>query len=133
VNNNQIDTAFIAVEKALKALKVAVDKPMQEDRLNIDGTIQRFEFSIELFWKLLKRILAAKGVVVQYPRDVLKQAYAGNLIDNETEWLAMLRDRNLSSHTYNEDLALEIYERIKVYYPFLKATLDELKSGAHSV
>jgi nucleotidyltransferase substrate binding protein (TIGR01987 family) len=128
VNNAQLESAVVAVEKALKALKIALDKPMEEDRTNVDATIQRFEFSIELFWKLLKRMLTAKGVQVQYPRDVLRQAYAGSLIDNESLWLAMLQDRNLSSHTYNEDLALEIYARIKTYYPVLKKSVELLKS-----
>lgn len=100
---------------------------MQEDRSNIDATIQRFELTIELFWKLLKRILASKGIEVLYPKDVLRQAYAGKLIDNEDAWLNMLRDRNLTSHTYNEDLADEIYGNIRGYYPIIKATFDKLK------
>ncbi len=127
VNNARLDAAFVAVEKALKALKVALDKPMEEDHTNVDATIQRFEFSIELFWKLLKYILATKGVEKQYPRDVLQQAYAGSLIDNEQLWLSMLQDRNLSSHTYNEELALEIYAKIKTYYPVLKNGVETLK------
>ena len=127
MNNNQVAETFTVTKKVLSALKIAIDKPIQEDLLNVDGTIQRFEFSIELFWKLLKRILATKGIEVQYPKDVLRQAYAGKLIDNETLWLSMLQDRNLTSHTYNEDLALEIYARIKTYYPVLKKTLDLLK------
>ncbi len=127
MNDKRIDVALVAVEKALRALKIALDKPMEEDRTNVDATIQRFEFSIELFWKLLKRILATKGVEKQYPRDVIQQAYAGSLIDNETLWLSMLQDRNLSSHTYNEDLAMEIYANIKTYYPELKKVVDSLK------
>ena len=123
----RLDTAFVAAEKALKVLKVALDKPMEEDRTNVDATIQRFEFSVELFWKLLKRILATRGIEKQYPRDVLQQAYAGSLIDNETLWLSMLQDRNLTSHTYNEDLAREIYARIKTYYPALKKALEVLE------
>lgn len=125
--NNQIESSFNAVEKALKALKVAIDEPMRESQTNVDGTIQRFEFSIELFWKLLKRILATRGVEAQFPRDVLQQAYAGHLIDNEVEWLSMLKDRNLTSHTYNEELAHEIYARIKTYYPVMKEAFDSLK------
>jgi nucleotidyltransferase substrate binding protein (TIGR01987 family) len=127
VNNVRLDTAFVTAEKAIKALKVALDKPMEEDLTNVDATIQRFEFSIELFWKFLKRILASKGIVVQYPKDVLREAYAGGLIDNESLWLSMLHDRNLSSHTYNQDLALEIYARIKTYYPVLALTTQNLK------
>lgn len=124
---SQKKMAFEQVEKALIALKVMVDKPMQEDRSNIDAAIQRFEFTIELFWKLLKRILDSKGVQAVYPKDVLQQAYQGNLINDEQVWLSMLRDRNLTSHTYNEELADDIFKSIKIYYPVLRQSFDNLK------
>lgn len=122
-----LQEAFQKAEKALHALEVIVVKPMDADRSNIDATIQRFEFTIELFWKLLKKLLLAKGVSAQYPRDVLKEAYAGNLIDDEEIWLSMLNDRNQTSHTYDEALANQIYERIKTYVPVFKKTLLNLK------
>lgn len=123
----QLDLAFSKLGKALLALQVIVKKPMEADRSNIDATIQRFEFTIELFWNLLKRILQKKGVEVLYPRDVLQEAYTGKLIDNEQIWLNMLRDRNLTSHTYDEKLADIIYNNIKTYYPILQQTYDKLK------
>lgn len=123
----QIEEAFLRVEKALKALSVALLKPVDTDDLYLDATIQRFEFSIELFWKLLKLLLASKGVEVVYPKDILRESFAGKLIDNEQIWLGMLRDRNLTSHTYNEELAITIYANIKKYYPVMAATVERLK------
>lgn len=123
---NQIILAFEKLDNALSALEQMVNKPMEADRSNIDACIQRFEFSIELYWKLLKRILDSEGVEVQFPKEVLQEAYKGNLIDDETLWLQMLKDRNLSSHTYNQALADEIYERIQSYYPLMKETFKEL-------
>lgn len=128
MRNSRIADSCEKTEKALSALKAMVEKPMQSDRSNIDATIQRFEFTIELFWKLLKRILGEKGIDVTYPRDVLQEAYAGHLIDDEEAWLNMLRDRNLTSHTYNEQLADQIYNNIKKYYPVLKKSFDKLKT-----
>ena len=130
MQKSQINLVFNEAEKALDALKVALDAPMQESKISVDATIRRFKLSIELFLKLLKRILATKGVEAQYPKDVLRQAYAGKLINNEEQWLAMLADRNLTSHTYNEDLAMEIYLRIQKHYPTLKATFDTLKKNS---
>lgn len=116
------------LEKALRALKVMVEKPMDEDRSNIDAAIQRFEFCVELFWKTLKHILAEKGVDVRYPRDTLQEAFAGKLISQESVWLSMLQDRNLTSHTYNEELADEIYNHIvNTYYFLLQETFEQLK------
>ncbi len=112
--------------KALMALEQIVEKPHQDDRSNIDATIQRFEFTVELFWKLLKVILESKWVNVQYPKDMLREAFKGHLIDNESIWLNMLRDRNLTSHTYDEQFADEIYLRIKSYVPTFKATFEKL-------
>lgn len=126
--NDQIKKSFDRLEKAIAALKVMVIKPMESDRSNIDATIQRFEFTVELYWKLLKRLLEAKGVIVQYPKDVLREAYAGGLIDDEAIWLNMLKDRNLSSHTYNEELADEIYGHIKQYFPIFQKTFEKLKA-----
>ena len=105
---------------------------MDEDRSNIDATIQRFEFTIELFWKLLKKILLSKGVSTQYPRDVLQEAYAGNLIDDEQVWLNMMNDRNQTSHSYDEELANQIYERIKTYTPIFSKTLLKLKNNFYT-
>ncbi|MBS1986456.1 nucleotidyltransferase substrate binding protein [Candidatus Dependentiae bacterium] len=127
MSKRQLEEAFLRVEKALQALGAAIDKPIDVDSMYLDATIQRFEFSIELFWKLLKLLLASKGVEVAYPKDVLREAFAGKLIDNERVWLAILRDRNLTSHTYNQELAETIYTNIKTYYPVMMATLNSLK------
>jgi nucleotidyltransferase substrate binding protein (TIGR01987 family) len=125
----QIELGFLNVEKALKSLEGIAFKEILEDRSTIDATIQRFEFTIELFWKLLKAILKEKGAESQYPKDVLKEAYLGHLIDHEDIWLSMLKDRNLTSHTYDEKLADEIYERIKKYIPIFRETLENLSKG----
>lgn len=129
----QIQEGFLKVEKALKSLETALLKPMDADDLYLDATIQRFEFSIELLWKLLKLLLAEKGVEVVYPKDVLRESFAGKLIDDEQMWLAMLRDRNLTSHTYNEELAISIYTNIKRYYPVMASTVHRLKSVSYAV
>lgn len=127
MKNIKIELAFSKLEKALLALENIAFKPMQDDRVNVDATIQRFEFTIELFWKLLKAILESKGVEAQYPKDVLSEAYKGHLINDEFAWLSMLKDRNLTSHTYDAKLADEIYVRIQSYVPLFRSTLDKLK------
>ena len=126
MENIKIELAFSKVQKALLALETVSVKPTQDDEIIVDATIQRFEFTIELFWKLLKVILESKGVEVQYPKDVLREAFKGHLIDDEEQWLSMLKDRNLTSHTYDEKLAHEVYERIKGYVPVFTSTLDHL-------
>jgi nucleotidyltransferase substrate binding protein (TIGR01987 family) len=124
--NNSIQDALTKTGKALTAFEIMAQEPMQVHRGNVDATIQRFEFTIELFWKLLKRILLVLGREVLYPRDILKEAYAGKLIDNENVWLKMLNDRNQTAHTYDEQLADKIYTNIKDYCPILRQTYNQL-------
>lgn len=77
----KIELGFSKLSRALISLEDILFKLVLEDRSNIDATIQRFEFTIELFWKLLRVILESKGVEVQYPKDVLREAFKGHLID----------------------------------------------------
>lgn len=126
-NSYDLNLIFESTEKALSAFEFVIKQPMDPELTNIDSTIQRFEFTIELFWKLLRKILLIKGVQAQYPKDVLKEAYAGSLIQDEQVWLDMLKDRNQTSHTYDQPLALEIYGRMPTYLEVFQKTLNSLK------
>lgn len=88
-----------------------------------DSAIQRFEFTYELAWKLLKALMEFKGATeAKFPRDVFREAYAGGLVADGDAWLDMLNDRNLTSHNYSEPIARGIYERIKAsHHPHLLA------------
>lgn len=83
--------------------------------LAVDGTIQRFEFAIEVCWKTLKRALAYEGIEALTPREAIVESFAAELISDEWAWLEMLRDRNLTSHLYDEATALSIYGRIRAH------------------
>src|SRR6267143_1687272 len=58
---------------ALERLREALQEP-ETNSLVVDGTIQRFEFVIELFWKTLKRLLAAEGIQTGTPREAIQRA-----------------------------------------------------------
>ena len=92
----------------------------------IDATIQRFEFSIELFWKTLKRQLAFEGIEATTPRETIKHAYKNSWLREETLWIDMLDDRNRTSHIYSEEMENEIYDHIKEYYEELAHTYQFL-------
>lgn len=119
-------TKFDKLSKALIALEVIYLKPTLEDRSNIDATIQRFEFTFELFWKLLKEILNKQGLEVQYPKDTIKAAFSSKIIDDEEAWMQMLLDRNITSHTYDEVLADIIFARIRTYVPIIRKAFDNV-------
>src|SRR3989338_1884660 len=102
--------------KALERLGEALRSTQDVSRLSIDATIQRFEFSFELLWKTLKFFLSDRGIEVNSPRACLEEAYSQKWINDEQLWLRMMKSRNLTSHTYNEDTANEIYADIHLYY-----------------
>lgn len=118
---------FEKFQKALISLEAVYLKPMQEDRTNVDATIQRFEFTFELSWKFLKDFFFERGLELNYPKEIIKEAFSVNLIDDESLWIKMLRDRNMTSHTYDEKLADEIFSRIKSYVPELRNLLKNVE------
>ncbi|MBI1877406.1 MAG: nucleotidyltransferase substrate binding protein [Chloroflexi bacterium] len=124
--NEKPSQSLTNLETALERLAEALQEPI-ENKLAIDGTIQRFEFVIELYWKTLKRLLAWQGIQTQTPREALQRAYQAGWLADETAWLQMLRDRNQTSHLYNEAMARQIYEHIKQYFPEMERTYQFLK------
>ncbi len=108
-----------------------MEEALQEDLNNsllVDGTIHRFEFTIKLYWKTLKRVLLSEGIEANTPKETLKEAFQAGWLENEEAWLQMLKDRNLTSHTYDEETALLIVHNIKGYLPEMKATFSKINS-----
>lgn len=102
--------------RALERLNEGLEVP-EPPPLVVDGTIQRFEFVVELFWKTLKRALAAEGIETSTPREALQRAYQAGWLQDEASWLSALRDRNETSHVYDEAVARAIYLRVRTYWP----------------
>lgn len=106
------------LEKAFENLKIIINAYEKEtDRIIKDGLrdsiIQRFEFVTELSWKLMKKYLDENLVLEVYsPRSVIKESYKQDLIENGELWLDILEDRNLTSHTYDENTANRIKDNI---------------------
>jgi nucleotidyltransferase substrate binding protein (TIGR01987 family) len=103
----------------------ALARPDPDD-IVMDGTIQRFEFTFELFWKTLRRFLQQEGIDTS-PKSTLKHAYRRGLIDGEQLWLDMLKDRNLSSHVYNAEMARQIFMRLPLHYQELRDCFKRLE------
>ena len=81
--------------KALNRLKEALERD-QSDDIVLDAVIQRFEFTYELSWKLIKAYMSYSGIAdVKTPRQAFKEAFAAGLIEEGDVWLEMLDDRNL--------------------------------------
>jgi nucleotidyltransferase substrate binding protein (TIGR01987 family) len=99
-------------------------------RLEQEGVIQRFEYTFELAWKVLKDLLFYEGFDVKSPREVIRQAFETeylNEADTETA-LDALEKRNLLTHTYEESTMLEALELIEgQFQPMLNRLLKTLE------
>lgn len=124
---------FEVFEMAYKELEEAVLMPSYS-KLERGGLIQAFEFTFELSWKTLKDYLEMQGVVVNFPRDVFKEAFAKGLFsEKDVEVLLDALDkRNILSHTYNQEMAYlsegliknEYFPKIKMLYGVLKEKIE---------
>ena len=93
--------------KALGQLEKAAGQP--KDEYLRDSVIQRFEFTHELAWKMLKLRLEEENIFARSPRETMQAALQSGLIEDGNAWSDLQKMRNLTSHTYNEDLADEVY------------------------
>ena len=121
---------YDAFNNALDRLNEAVEIGKKDtSSILLDATIQRFEFVIELTWKLMKEYLESENLVgFNTPKMVVKEIYKIGFIDNGEIWLDMLNDRNLTSHTYDEETAKQIYFNIvKEYLPELNKFQNFMK------
>ena len=129
---------FSNYRKALAKLGKAVDivsSQMEEDEeiddLLEEGLIQRYEYTHELAWKVMKDYAEYQGITgISGSRDAIRQTLQFGLIDNEN-WMRSISDRNLTSHQYDEDTAKAIVENItEIYYPlFVKYEKVMLKKS----
>jgi nucleotidyltransferase substrate binding protein (TIGR01987 family) len=94
-------------DKALTRLHEVLAEP--ETAIVRDALIQRFEFTFETGWRAAYRWLRARGAdVAEEAFEVLPRAFRNGLITAEGDWAELRRKRNLTSHTYREQLAVEV-------------------------
>lgn len=98
--------AYAQFHEALKIAKSDLEKA---------GTIQYFEFTYELCWKTLKRLLKERGKDLNSPKTVLREAALEKLIDNPELWFEFTEDRNRTVHSYNKDVANDIFKDLNLF------------------
>ncbi|MEZ0537662.1 nucleotidyltransferase substrate binding protein [Caldicellulosiruptoraceae bacterium PP1] len=127
MNTERLKERLNDYNKAVIRLKEALEEN-QANPLIYDAVIQRFEFTYELAWKLMKAYLEYIGITnVNSPRSAFKEAFSSGLILDGDIWIEMINARNLTSHTYDEELAKEIYNLIKQkFYNSFSTFLDRM-------
>ena len=95
-----------------------------------DASIQRFEYSFESLWRLVKVYLKQhEGIVCTSPKQCFREGFKVGLLSvEETEiCLVMADDRNLTSHTYIEAIANSIYRKLPSYLATMKTLLKSIQ------
>ncbi len=116
----------ITTEELEKAVQKLEDALMQEKNEYLrDSVIQRFEFCIELSWKTAKKIMGSSSSA---PKIIVREMAQNGFIRDAELWLKSIDMKNLSSHTYKEDLAETVYEFAKNFLTELKQLSGNLKS-----
>ncbi len=110
--------AYSQFHEALQVAKTDLEKA---------GTIQYFEFTYELAWKTLKRVLAERGRLLNSPKPVFREAALEKLIDDPELWFNFTKDRNDTVHTYNKLIANNIFKDLHLFDSEMARLIDKLK------
>ena len=114
-------TPFLKAKQKLKDSLAA-----ENTELNRDASIQRFEFTFELSWKTMKRILAERGTFLNSPKPIIREAAKDELLQDVESWFTFLAYRNQTVHTYNDNIAVEIYNALPNFYTLVEQFYQQI-------
>ena len=123
-----------AMDNLLEVIEIATIREL--NKFEKQGLIQAFEYNYELAWKTVKDFYEAQGETnIQGSRDAFTLAFNRGLVKNCGKALIeSIRSRQLSSHTYNEETAEEVYnDVINKYYDAFKELFDSLNKEMNKI
>ena len=98
-----------------------------------DGVIQRFETVMDVSRQLMIRVL--KDVffldAASAQKDTIREAAKYGLIADAEAWMGHLAARNRTSHTYDSEIAKQVFAHIPSFLPDAKDLLQRLRIHAH--
>lgn len=114
------------LEQALGTLEEALATPYAV--IVRDATIQRFEYTFELAWKMFRKVAKVEGIETGSPRQAIRAAYDVKVLGEVDVWFELLEDRNRTSHTYDAATAEEVYESATRLPALLRPVIEEVRS-----
>lgn len=118
----EFEKALIALEEAHSECSHQVPNS-KAFKLFRDATIQRFEFCVELGWKVAIKSL---GLPSTSPKPALREMLRAGLITDIDRWFDFIEARNKSSHTYDENIAAEVFSEISDFISFARELLSKI-------
>lgn len=127
-------------EKALARLKkgIARAQAVPQDEELRDSVIQRFEYTYELSWKMLKRQLESTSptpveIDALEFKDLIREGATQGFIANPEAWFEYRRQRNATSHAYDEKKAVQVYQTALRFVADAQELLEKLKQRQSGV
>ncbi|MBI4690293.1 MAG: nucleotidyltransferase substrate binding protein [Nitrospirae bacterium] len=124
----RLEVRYKDAVRAVETLKEIVNEPFSI--IVRDAAIQRFEYTFEAFWKFIKEYLKVKEKIISNsPRSCFREIFTISLIteDETVKLLEMTDDRNMTSHTYKEEVSQIIYGKLKLYSQLIEDIMGRLK------
>lgn len=120
-----------SLQRALASLEKAVTRSRAnpEDEEVRDAVIQRFEYTIDLCWKMMQRVLKEAAVSegsIRTKRDLFRASARLDLIDDPLLWFGFLESRNETSHTYKREVAERVHARALDFVEHARRFVDRL-------
>ena len=117
--------------KAIATLEEALDFAQKNENNKVhfqiirDACIQRFEYCIELSWKVALKKL---GSTTKFPKQAIREMARADLINSAEQWLDFIEARNESSHSYDEPTAIKVYAQILLFRTEVKKLSVKLQA-----
>src|SRR5664279_2074983 len=121
---NKKDSQLQDLQTASKLLQEALEK--EKDDIVRDAVIQRFEFTFELTWKTILTVLRENGMEFIGVKTVIRDAAHIGLLNDTDSWFSFLEARNLTSHTYDLEVAEKVYQKAKEFSKALEKLLPKI-------
>ena len=132
---NSLESAIASMDRALKFADKRLcleDIDEEEKEVIRAGVVQNFEFTYELCWKFMKRWIEenisteiADGVT---RRELFRLSAENRLIIDVGKWMECHNARNKTSHTYDENIADEVYQTAVEFLQLAKDFLAQLEA-----
>jgi nucleotidyltransferase substrate binding protein (TIGR01987 family) len=123
---------FQNYNKALLTLEnaVALGKTRELTDLEKQGMIQGFEFTFEMAWNVMKDYLEEQGITgIIGSKGAVRHAFNKELIEDGQVWMDMIEGRNISSHSYDEEIVEKLLKKITLFFfPQMKVFAEKMSS-----
>jgi len=132
-----LNQKLVSAQKALRRFEEALVKmeaqgEISDYELIRDSVIQRFEFTYEMTWRLLRLFLEKVKLVsldqLTSPRQIFRVAAQVNILSSADLKIVsdIIEDRNKTTHTYDEEVAEEIAHKLRLYADFMKSIIEQI-------